>query len=153
MAKDKKGFILYADLINVNYKFNTDYGLSYLNTEQFNKIDNSLSTLRRLKEISGEEYHLLRSIFKHQYYNYSKIRELISLEPRKIAQKFIGRKKIRDFIFKRDKFKCLKCGSKCNLTIDHIEPIFTGGENKLSNLQTLCKSCNSSKSSTYKDYR
>ena len=28
-----------------------------------------------------------------------------------------------------------------------------GGENKISNLQTLCKSCNSKKSDNYKDYR
>lgn len=54
-------------------------------------------------------------------------------------------KKIRDFIMKRDKFICVNCGSTKDLEIDHIRPITRGGTDKVSNLQTLCKSCNTSK--------
>ena len=75
------------------------------------------------------------------------------MQPRYIAQKFIGKKNIREFIFKRDNYKCLKCGNVKNLQLDHIIPISKGGENKLMNLQTLCNSCNSKKRDNFKDYR
>ena len=40
---------------------------------------------------------------------------------------------------------CLRCGSWDNLEIDHVTPISKGGSHELSNMQVLCKPCNSSK--------
>jgi len=40
---------------------------------------------------------------------------------------------------------CQNCGSKANLSIDHIIPLARGGSHTIGNLMTLCKSCNSSK--------
>ena len=53
--------------------------------------------------------------------------------------------KIRWEIWERDNFTCQHCGKRKNLTIDHIHPESKGGTLDLSNLQTLCKSCNSKK--------
>lgn len=53
--------------------------------------------------------------------------------------------KLRWEIWERDDFTCKKCGSRRFLTIDHVHPERHGGEAKASNLQTLCKSCNSAK--------
>lgn len=53
--------------------------------------------------------------------------------------------KKRWFVFKSDGYKCVKCGSDSDLTIDHVLPVSKGGSNNISNLQTLCRSCNSSK--------
>jgi hypothetical protein len=53
----------------------------------------------------------------------------------------------------RDGYKCLRCGSNKDLTVDHVIPIFQGGANNRSNIQTLCGKCNSSKGIKYKDYR
>lgn len=41
--------------------------------------------------------------------------------------------------------KCLCCGLTEQITCDHIVPISLGGTNAISNLQPLCRSCNSSK--------
>ncbi len=49
--------------------------------------------------------------------------------------------------------RCLACGKKRKLTIDHIVPIIEGGSNRIENIQPLCKPCNSSKGSKTIDYR
>lgn len=50
--------------------------------------------------------------------------------------------------------RCLACGrSDVELTVDHIVPIKFGGSNDISNLQPLCKSCNSKKNVRIIDYR
>ena len=48
-------------------------------------------------------------------------------------------------VFKRDGYRCCKCGSEEDLTIDHIYPESRGGELTPDNVETLCRSCNSSK--------
>lgn len=51
----------------------------------------------------------------------------------------------RTTVMERDRYRCRHCGTHLNLTIDHIIAVANGGGNGLENLQTLCKSCNSSK--------
>ena len=48
---------------------------------------------------------------------------------------------------------CLKCGSKKDITKDHVIPLIDGGRHHVSNLQPLCRSCNSSKGRNTIDYR
>jgi 5-methylcytosine-specific restriction endonuclease McrA len=64
---------------------------------------------------------------------------------------------MRNAVFTRDKFTCLCCGKKkkrgVKLVIDHIIPVSMSGENDLSNLQTLCKFCNSIKGINEIDFR
>ena len=48
----------------------------------------------------------------------------------------------RKRIFKRDNNECVYCGSKRNLTIDHIMPRSRGGKNTWANLVTCCSNCN-----------
>lgn len=45
----------------------------------------------------------------------------------------------------RDNFTCQYCGSKKNLTIDHILPVSRGGENTWKNMVAACNSCNNVK--------
>lgn len=56
-------------------------------------------------------------------------------------------------VFSRDCGKCLACGSKTNLCIDHIVPISRGGSNDFNNLQLLCSDCNASKGTAPIDFR
>lgn len=48
-------------------------------------------------------------------------------------------------IWERDDFRCRRCGSRRFLTLDHITPRLHGGGGEDTNLQTLCRSCNSKK--------
>lgn len=48
-------------------------------------------------------------------------------------------------IFKRDGYRCVKCGCHYDLSCDHIFPESKGGEATDDNLQTLCRRCNSAK--------
>ena len=50
-------------------------------------------------------------------------------------------------VWERDNFTCKNCGSRNNLSIDHIKSELKGGEMTMENLQTLCKKCNSKKGS------
>jgi 5-methylcytosine-specific restriction endonuclease McrA len=51
----------------------------------------------------------------------------------------------RQNIFKRDNFECQYCGTKKELTLDHIIPSSKGGQHTWANLVTACKSCNARK--------
>ena len=56
--------------------------------------------------------------------------------------------KTRFEIFKRDKFTCQYCGKSAPdviLHVDHINPVFNGGNNDYLNLITSCRDCNMGK--------
>lgn len=53
--------------------------------------------------------------------------------------------RVRDMIFDRDGFKCVYCGSKHELGIDHVIPYSQGGATKPFNLVTCCVDCNATK--------
>lgn len=55
---------------------------------------------------------------------------------------------VRKYVFERDRYQCKSCGQtnlETNLTIDHIIPLARSGQNDISNLQTLCRTCNQQK--------
>jgi 5-methylcytosine-specific restriction protein A len=55
--------------------------------------------------------------------------------------------KIRDRILLRDEYTCQVCGRVGrDLVVDHIVPLFSGGNNSDHNLQSLCKACHKIKS-------
>ena len=64
---------------------------------------------------------------------------------------------VKKQIFIRDHYKCLCCGKNqrkgVSLNADHINPVSMGGKNSVSNLQTLCRYCNTIKAVNEIDYR
>jgi len=49
---------------------------------------------------------------------------------------------VRQQVFARDNWRCVKCGRMGILECDHIESIQKGGDwFRLNNLQTLCRGC------------
>ena len=67
----------------------------------------------------------------------------VMLKPAKRKKKIS--KRVRQLVYTRDKFTCVTCGSKDDLSIDHIIPEAKGGSHHESNFQTLCRPCNSRK--------
>jgi hypothetical protein len=63
------------------------------------------------------------------------------------ADRHISKDSVRNRILSRDGGICSKCRTMENLTIDHIVSVLNGGSDEDSNLQILCRRCNSSKGS------
>jgi 5-methylcytosine-specific restriction endonuclease McrA len=61
-----------------------------------------------------------------------------------MAKRKISRSK-RLYVYHLDQFKCISCGSRSNLTIDHLIPRSKGGSDHVTNLVTRCKPCNIAK--------
>jgi 5-methylcytosine-specific restriction endonuclease McrA len=57
----------------------------------------------------------------------------------------------RSRIYKRDNHECVYCGSKKDLTLDHVMPKSRGGGNGWNNLVTSCFKCNLKKSNRTPD--
>jgi 5-methylcytosine-specific restriction endonuclease McrA len=51
----------------------------------------------------------------------------------------------RQNIFKRDNNECQYCGTRRDLTLDHVIPSSKGGQHSWTNLVTACKKCNARK--------
>lgn len=52
---------------------------------------------------------------------------------------------VRYAVYERDGYRCVKCFSGDDITLDHIHPYSKGGQDTVENLRVLCRSCNSSK--------
>jgi 5-methylcytosine-specific restriction endonuclease McrA len=63
---------------------------------------------------------------------------------REAKKREIG-KRLRTAVYERDAYRCRHCGTHRDLCLDHIIPESRGGAATLDNLQTLCRSCNSTK--------
>lgn len=95
-----------------------------------------LSFLNKVDCLSYYEGLLIRTVSTE--YRYPAVVRLI--EYKNIPYK--GVLLNRANIFKRDGNECQYCGSKKNLTIDHIIPRSKGGKTNWLNLTTACHRCN-----------
>jgi hypothetical protein len=137
----------------IDWKIHHSKGQTYITPKEYNKQSEILSDFRRRQIILPYERSVINVILKSGLRHYYELREYLNSEPRREAQRFIGKKEVREFIFNRDGFMCLCCGSTKSLSIDHVVPVNKNGENEIDNLQTLCTPCNSRKSDNIIDYR
>ena len=52
---------------------------------------------------------------------------------------------VREAVFRRDRGRCVECGSDFDIQYDHVIPVAMGGANTVQNLQILCAPCNQRK--------
>lgn len=64
---------------------------------------------------------------------------------RAIAYRLAGLRPSRHGVFKRDRHTCQYCGSKGELTLDHVLPSSRGGLDTWENLTAACAPCNHTK--------
>lgn len=123
--------------INRNYKFRIIIFINYRSTK--GKVRKS-----RYKIYESDEF--LKFIKQYQQLkNNKRLYEISSkIERSKMSVS------LRYDILKRDHFKCSICGKGkedgVKLEVDHIIPVSRGGKTEMSNLQTLCETCNRGKS-------
>ena len=107
-------------------------------------------------EVDGKRYAQVVNFTKHQMPHHKEVPSEIPAPPgcaQVTRHAYDVPAKVREEVFARDGNACLKCGALESLSLDHIQPLGSGGDNSTNNLQTLCTSCNSSKGNTTKDYR
>jgi 5-methylcytosine-specific restriction endonuclease McrA len=92
----------------------------------------------------------------HNYYENNKDKFYEKVNNRKAKIKEVGgtitNKEWKELCNKYGN-RCLRCGRKVKLTIDHIIPLSKGGSNTIDNIQPLCGHCNPSKGAKTIDYR
>lgn len=175
--ENKKKYDLYSKQVNAintfgqfsepatNYKSNYLY---YLEEKIFNKNKLNPTTTFGVKvtlncsKINGQIYESKSDFFSSKqiitlikrlnnkngnFYNDREIWDAICrVERGKVSNK------MRFSIYKRDGYRCCRCGRseyQDDLEIDHIKPISKGGKSTYENLQTLCSRCNKEKGNKY----
>lgn len=102
-----------------------------------------LSRRRSVVDISQDTYLMISNCM---IATISDKRAVESYHSRRCASnRHISKRSVRKRIFERDGYKCKECKAVDNLSIDHIIPVSKFGTDDDSNLQLLCRSCNSSK--------
>ena len=95
-----------------------------------------LSKAEMLSDVTSQRIRSVRSEFK--YPSIIRLYCYVSIPYKKVNLS-------RQNIFKRDRSRCVYCGTREHLTIDHVVPRAKGGRDTWDNLVTACQKCNSKK--------
>lgn len=95
--------------------------------------------LKKAEMVSNVKARVLRTVGDaYDFPSIIRLHRYVNLPYKKVALS-------RHNIFKRDGYKCVYCGSRENLTLDHVVPRSRGGRDSWHNLVTACQKCNTYK--------
>ena len=139
--------------------------LAYFNTEFYpfisdKTIEGTYQTVSSNVDVFKPFYKKFKKLRRRNNYGFVSSNELIKAIIKAIDDHFFEkynyrglrkeynrrRKVLFGILYKKNK-NCAKCSTTENLTVDHIKPLIRGGSNHISNLQILCRRCNSVKGS------
>lgn len=104
------------------------------------EVDDGRHTLYWVNNDFDLCYECVKKLYQEYIY-----KPLSNNKPVIVISRTVITEELRNKIYQRDNYRCCHCGSIEKLCIDHIIPFSKGGITKESNLQTLCKHCNSKK--------
>ncbi|MEM6345681.1 MAG: HNH endonuclease [Bacteroidota bacterium] len=100
-----------------------------------------LVLLQKAEMLTANSERVLRSVGKDfKYPSIIRLHRYVQIPYKKVNL-------TRQNIFKRDRNRCVYCGSREHLTIDHVVPKSAGGKDTWENLVTACQKCNAKKGS------
>lgn len=95
--------------------------------------------LNKAELISNNQTRKIRTVSsEYSFPSIIRLNRYIQLPFKKVALS-------RQNIFKRDGHECVYCGTRGNLTVDHVMPRSRGGRDSWHNLVTACQRCNTEK--------
>jgi hypothetical protein len=97
--------------------------------------------------LSADDAHaLLYEKWRRRERQLERARAVVATEslPRQPHRVLIARE-VKEEVFRRDRDRCVECGSDFDIQYDHVIPVARGGSNEVDNLQILCATCNRKK--------
>jgi 5-methylcytosine-specific restriction endonuclease McrA len=84
-----------------------------------------------------------RSVLIGKYFRAANGPEVLSWDGNKFKRDVSG--SLRKRVLARDGHQCVICASTYDLEVDHRRALMNGGDNKMTNLATLCHECHVAK--------
>jgi 5-methylcytosine-specific restriction endonuclease McrA len=98
-----------------------------------------LCLLNKAEMVSNRKTKVLRSVAgDYAFPSIIRLVRFVQLPYKKVSL-------TRQNVFKRDGFRCAYCGTRDQLTLDHVIPRSRGGQDSWQNLITACQRCNTQK--------
>jgi 5-methylcytosine-specific restriction endonuclease McrA len=95
--------------------------------------------LRKAEMVTDFPNRVLRSVSAHHKFpSIIRLYNYVRVPYRRVSLS-------RTNVFRRDGYQCAYCGTRHDLTIDHIVPRSQGGKDSWENLVTACQDCNTRK--------
>lgn len=139
----------YSDVMYLTWE--DSYSSNVMDEEKYLSINSGINHPIIQSLFPARRIEHCRSLSKKQYDRYLMFTSYEMRRARSCI--YTSDRSVRNKVFKLHGKKCLSCGSEKLISLDHIVPVALGGEDKIENLQPLCKSCNSKKGTLVIDYR